>query len=325
MSQYAKLIGSGSALPSNLVSNDELAAKLAAKGIETSDEWIQTRTGIKQRYLAEPGQKTSDLATQAAKNAIENANIDPQSIDLIILATSTPDHVFPSTACIVQSKLGINNGAAFDVQAVCSGFVYALVTADSFIRAGNAKRALVIGAEVFSGILDWEDRGTCVLFGDGAGAFILEASDEPGILAGILNANGSLNHILNTTGQIKNGLVVGDPFLRMDGQAVFKQAITVLEQQAKDVCAKANIELDDLDIMVPHQANIRIINFLSKKLGMSEEKVVATVGEHANTSAASVPLAFDKAYRDGQIHAGQNVLLQGVGGGFTWGSVVLKL
>lgn len=322
---FAKIIGSGSALPSNLVSNDVLSRQLAEKGIETSEEWIVTRTGIKQRYIADEHTKTSDLATEAASRAIADAGIDAHDIDLIVLATSTPDCIFPSTACLVQSKLGIAGGAAFDVQAVCSGFVYALTTADSFIRAGNAKCALVIGAETFSRILDWNDRGTCVLFGDGAGALVLKASEEPGILATQLNADGSFHTILHTEGAIHHGKVVGDPFLRMDGQAVFKKAVTSLEASALAVCEKAGIASDTLDWLVPHQANVRIINSLARKLGLDENKVVVTVDRHANTSAASVPLAFDVARKDGRIKEGDKVLLQGVGGGFTWGSVIVQM
>lgn len=322
---FARIIGSGSALPTNAVSNDVLSQQLAQKGIETSDEWIVTRTGIKQRYIADEQTMTSDLATEAARQAIADAGIDAHSIDLIVLATSTPDYIFPSTACMVQAKLGISGGAAFDVQAVCSGFVYALTTADSFIRAGNAKCALVIGAETFSRILDWQDRGTCVLFGDGAGALVLQASDEPGIIASQLNADGALHTILHTEGSIHHGKVVGDPFLRMDGQAVFKKAVTSLEASALAVCEKAGISSHSLDWMVPHQANVRIINALARKLGLDESKVVVTVDQHANTSAASVPLAFDVARKDGRIKSGDKVLLQGVGGGFTWGSVIVQM
>ncbi|NEN75617.1 ketoacyl-ACP synthase III [Pelistega sp. NLN82] len=322
---FTKIIGSGSALPENVVSNDVLAQQLAEKGIETSDEWIVTRTGIKQRYIADSHIKTSDLATQAAQNAIKEAGIQVEDIDLIIVATSTPDHIFPSTACIVQSKIGNKGAAAFDVQAVCSGFVYALTTADSYIRAGNAKCALVIGAETFSHIIDWQDRSTCVLFGDGAGAFIVKASDEPGILSTQLNADGSLHTILHAEGTICHGKVQGDPFLRMDGQAVFKKAVVSLEQSALEVCKKANIASTDIDWMVPHQANVRIIQSLARKLNIDENKVVITVDHHANTSAASVPLAFDVARKDGRIKSGDKVLLQGVGGGFTWGSVLVQM
>lgn len=325
MHQYAKIIGHGSALPKSAVTNQELADQLAAQGVETSDEWIQSRTGIRQRHIAEAGTQTSDLAVAAAKNALESAGLEPNDIDLIVLATTTPDMIFPSTACIVQAKLGMTNHAmAFDVQAVCSGFVYAVTVADSLIRGGNAKRALVIGAETFTRILDWQDRGTCVLFGDGAGAIILEASAEPGILATQLNADGEFERILHVPGRVSHGAVVGDPFMRMDGQAVFKKAVSLLERSALDVCEKAAISYEEIDWFVPHQANLRIINALGRKLNLPPERVVVTVDKHANTSAASVPLAFDEACRDGRIKAGQSVLLQGVGGGFTWGSVLLR-
>lgn len=322
---YAKIIGSGGYLPPRVVSNDELAADLATRQIETSDTWIVERTGIRQRHIADEGTTTSMLATKAAQAALEDAGIAADEIDLIIVATSTPDFVFPSTACLVQANLGSKGGAAFDVQAVCSGFVYALTTADAFIQAGRAKTALVIGAEVFSGILDWSDRGTCVLFGDGAGAVVLKASDEPGIIAAQLNADGSQMKILSAAGNVSHGKVTGDPFLRMDGQAVFKLAVTSLAKSAKEVCEQAGIGLDEIDWMVPHQANVRIINFLSRKLGVPDDKVVVTVDQHANTSAASVPLAFDAARRDGRIKSGDTVMMQGVGGGFTWGSVLVKM
>src|SRR5690554_252054 len=322
---YATIIGTGGYLPPRVVSNDELAAELATRQIETSDTWITERTGIRQRHIAAPGVTTSQLATRAARQALEDAGVDAAQLDLIIVATSTPDFIFPSTACLVQAELGNKGAAAFDVQAVCSGFVYALATADSFIRAGRATTALVIGAEVFSGILDWNDRSTCVLFGDGAGAVVLQASDEPGILEAQLNADGSQMKILHAAGNVVHGKVTGDPFLRMDGQAVFKLAVTSLAESAKTVCARAGVSLQDIDWMVPHQANVRIINFLGRKLGMPEEKVVVTVDQHANTSAASVPLAFDAARRDGRIKSGDLVLMQGVGGGFTWGSVLARI
>lgn len=323
--QYAKIIGTGSYLPDEVVTNEELAARLAKSGIETSDEWIVSRTGIRQRHIASDNTKTSDLAVRAAQQALERAGKTAADLDLIILATSTPDFVFPSTACLVQAKLGNHGAAAFDVQAVCSGFVYALTTADSFIKAGRAKCALVIGAEVFSRILDWQDRGTCVLFGDGAGAVVLEASDEPGIRAAQLHADGSLTNILCVPGNVANGQVTGDPFLRMDGQAVFKQAVSVLEKSARDTVAQAGLTLDDIDWLIPHQANLRILTFLAKKLGGSMDKLIVTVDQHANTSAASVPLALDQACRDGRIKSGDEVLMQGVGGGFTWGSVVARM
>ncbi|MFW7343831.1 beta-ketoacyl-ACP synthase III [Pollutimonas sp. H1-120] len=322
---YAKIIGSGGYLPSRIVSNDDLAADLATRQIETSDSWIVERTGIRQRHLADAGATTSQLATRAAEIALADAGVTADEIDLIIVATSTPDFVFPSTACLVQANLGAKGGAAFDVQAVCSGFVYALTTADSFIRAGRSKTALVIGAEVFSRILDWNDRSTCVLFGDGAGAVVLRASDEPGIMAAQLNADGSQMKILCAAGNVAHGEVVGDPFLRMDGQSVFKLAVTSLTKSALDVCEQADIRLEDIDWLVPHQANVRIINFLGRHLGVPDEKVVITVDKHANTSAASVPLAFDVARRDGRIKAGDLVMMQGVGGGFTWGSVLVKM
>ncbi|HEU0230618.1 MAG TPA: beta-ketoacyl-ACP synthase III [Burkholderiaceae bacterium] len=322
---YAKIIGSGSYLPPRVVSNDELAADLATRQIETSDTWITERTGIRQRHIAEPGVKTSSLAINAGRAALEHAGVTATDLDLIIVATSTPDFIFPSTACLVQAGLGASGGAAFDVQAVCSGFVYAMITADSFIRSGRARTALVIGAEVFSGILDWNDRGTCVLFGDGAGAVVLRASDEPGISGAKLGADGRQAGILCTAGGISRGKVEGDPFLRMDGQAVFKLAVTVLAQSARDVCEQAGVALSDVDWMIPHQANVRILNMLGRKLGIPTEKIVITLDRHANTSAASVPLAFDVAFRDGRIRAGQQVLMQGVGGGFTWGSLLVRI
>jgi len=322
---YAMIAGSGSFLPERVVSNDELAAELATRNISTSDEWIVERTGIRQRHLAERGVTTSQLATEAAKRALADAGVQAADVDLIIVATSTPDFVFPSTACLVQANLGAKGGAAFDVQAVCSGFVYALSTADAFVRAGRARCALVIGAEVFSSILDWNDRGTCVLFGDGAGAVVLKASDQPGILAAQLHADGSQTKILCAAGNVAYGSVVGDPFLRMDGQAVFKQAVTVLDRSARDVCAEAGVEVSDVDWLIPHQANVRILNFLARKLHVSTEKVVITVDSHANTSAASVPLALDAARRDGRVKPGQLILMQGVGGGFTWGSVLARM
>jgi 3-oxoacyl-[acyl-carrier-protein] synthase-3 len=323
--QYSVIAGSGSYLPPRVVSNDELAAELATRDIVTSDVWIVERTGIRQRHLAERGVTTSELATEAAVRAIENAGLQAADIDLIVVATSTPDYVFPSTACLVQSRLGIKGCAAFDVQAVCSGFVYALTTADSFVRAGRARHALVIGAEVFSRILDWNDRSTCVLFGDGAGAVVLSASDTPGILAAQLHADGSQTKILCAAGNVAYGEVVGDPFLRMDGQAVFKQAVTVLERSARDVCDEAGVSIEDVDLLIPHQANVRILNFLARKLSLPADKLIVTVDSHANTSAASVPLALDVARRDGRARPGHLVLMQGVGGGFTWGSVLARL
>ena len=322
---YAKIIGSGGYLPPRVVSNDELAADLATRQIETSDTWIAERTGIRQRHIADPGVTTSQLAVRAARQALDDAGLSADDIDLIIVATSTPDFIFPSTACLVQAELGNTRAAAFDVQAVCSGFVYALTTADSFIRAGRSGAALVIGAEVFSGILDWNDRSTCVLFGDGAGAVVLRASDEPGIIEAQLSADGSQMKILHAAGNVVGGKVTGDPFLRMDGQAVFKLAVTSLAASAQSVCERGGIRLDEIDWMVPHQANLRIINFLGRKLRLPDEKIVVTVDRHANTSAASVPLALDAARRDGRIKQGDLVLMQGVGGGFTWGSVLARM
>jgi 3-oxoacyl-[acyl-carrier-protein] synthase III len=322
---YARIVGSGGYLPPRVVTNDDLAAELATRQIETSDQWIVERTGIKQRHLADKGMTTSALATQAATLALADAGIDASEVDLIIVATSTPDFVFPSTACLVQANLGNKRAAAFDIQAVCSGFVYGLTTADSFIRAGRARCALVIGAEVFSSILDWSDRSTCVLFGDGAGAVVLKASDTPGIMAAELHADGSQMNILCAAGNVAFGQVTGDPFLRMDGQAVFKQAVTVLDRSARSVTEQAGVQLSEIDWLIPHQANLRILSFLAKKLDIPVEKVVVTVDQHANTSAASIPLAFDVARRDGRIKPGQLILMQGVGGGFTWGSVLVRL
>lgn len=317
---YARVIGTGSYLPGNPVSNNDLAAR----GIDTSDEWIVTRTGIRARHLAEPGTTSSALGLIAAERALEMAGISAAEIDLIIVATSTPDFIFPSTACIIQGKLGNKGAAAFDVQAVCSGFAYALGVADKFIRSGSHRRALVIGAEVFSRILDWDDRGTCVLFGDGAGAVVLEAAEQPGILATALHADGSQFGILNVPGQICNGQVTGDPFLRMDGQAVFKFAVRVLADVAEEVCATAGISAAEVDWLIPHQANIRIIEATGKRLGVERDKVIVSVDHHGNTSAASIPLALDEAVRDGRIQRGHKVLVEGVGGGFAWGAALFE-
>jgi 3-oxoacyl-[acyl-carrier-protein] synthase III len=322
---YTKITGTGSYLPEQCETNDQITVRLGAMGVETSDEWIQTRTGIKQRYIAADNEKTSDLAFYAAQRALLAASLEASQIDLIIVATSTPDVVFPSTACYVQHKLGGRaGGAAFDVQAVCSGFVYALATADALIKQGVANKALVIGAETFSRIMNWNDRTTCVLFGDGAGAVVLEASETPGILACRLHADGSLNHILNTPGQVVNGAVDGSPYLYMDGQAVFKKAVTVLTDVAHEVCEAAQFDLNDLDWLIPHQANTRILSAVGKRLGLREEQTIVTVPQHANTSAASVPLALDVAVKDGRIQAGHSVMFQGVGGGFTWGAALIK-
>lgn len=322
---YSRVLGTGSYLPPDRVTNQELAARLAKDGIETSDEWIVARTGIHARHFAAPDVTTSDLALVAAQRAIEAADVDPQSIDLVIVATSTPDFVFPSTACLLQNKLGIkNNGAAFDVQAVCSGFAYALAAADSFIRTGQHRTALVVGAETFSRILDFKDRTTCVLFGDGAGAVVLLASEEPGILGSALHADGSYSNILCTPGNVNRGVVAGSAFLHMDGQAVFKLAVNVLEKVAVEALSKADLAPEQVDWLIPHQANIRIMTSTCRKLGLPQERMIVTVDEHGNTSAASIPLALDVAVRDGRIKRGQHVLIEGVGGGFTWGASVFR-
>ncbi len=321
--RYSRIAGTGSYLPSRRLSNDELARELAAHGVQTSDEWIVERTGIRARHFADPGVPSSELALRAARQALETAHCKAQDIDLIIVATSTPDMVFPSTACIVQNKLGIHGCAAFDVQAVCSGFIYALTVADAMVRTGSASKALVIGAEVFSRILDFKDRTTCVLFGDGAGAVVLEASDRPGILATELHADGRHVGILCVPGTVAGGQVVGDPLLKMDGQAVFKLAVNVLEKVARSVLDKAGRSEHDIDWLIPHQANIRIMQSTARKLKLTMDKVVVTVDEHGNTSAASIPLALDVAVRSGRIARGDTLLLEGVGGGFTWGAVLL--
>lgn len=326
MRRYARIIGTGSYLPPRRLTNDDLAAELATRGLETSDEWIVERTGIRARHFAAPDVTSSDLALEASRKAIEAAGIDAQDIDLIIVATSTPDMVFPSTAAILQNKLGITNGCpAFDVQAVCSGFVYALTVADSMIQSGAAKRVLVVGSEVFSRILDFNDRTTCVLFGDGAGAVVLEASDEPGILSTELHADGSHVGILCVPGNVSGGNVLGDPLLKMDGQAVFKLAVSVLDKAARATLEKAGLTEADIDWLIPHQANIRIMQSTARKLKLPMDKVVVTVDQHGNTSAASIPLALDHGVRTGQVKKGQTVLLEGVGGGFTWGAVLLKM
>lgn len=322
---YSRIIGTGSYLPPNRVSNSDLAAQLASRGLETSDQWIVERTGIQARHFAAPDVPASGLAVPAAQAALQAAGVTPDDIDLIIVATSTPDMVFPSTAAIVQHKLGMTGCPAFDVQAVCSGFIYALTVADAMLARGAARRALVIGAEVFSRLLDFNDRTTCVLFGDGAGAVVLEASDQPGILATDLHADGQHVDILCVPGHVSGGQVLGQPLLRMDGQAVFKLAVNVLDKAARAVLDKAGKTSADVDWLIPHQANIRIMQGTAKKLGLPPEKVIVTVHEHGNTSAASIPLALDHGVRSGQIKPGQTLLLEGVGGGFTWGAVLLKL
>ena len=316
---FARITGTGSYLPEKVLTNKDLEAL-----VETSDDWIVSRTGIRERHIAADAQFSSDLAVEAARKALDAAGRTSADVDLVIVATSTPDMVFPSSACFVQAKLGITKGAAFDVQAVCSGFVYALATADLYVRAGRHRCALVIGAEVFSRILDWKDRGTCVLFGDGAGAIVLEASDTPGILSSQLHADGAHAGILNTPGHVCGGAVQGDPTLKMDGGAVFKIAVRVLEESARAILAENGLAVADLDAYIPHQANVRIISHVGRKLGLAEAKCIVTVDRHANTSAASVPLALDTAVRDGRVKKGDLVLLQGVGGGFTWGSVLLR-
>ena len=327
MSIFARVAGTGSYLPELRLTNQDLVERLAKSGLETSDEWIKTRSGISARHFAAENELTSDLAVKAAQEALKSAGITSEDLDLIILATSTPDHLggFPSTACVVQDKLGAHTAcAAFDVQAVCAGFTYALAIADAFIRSGSYKKVLVIGAETFSRILNFQDRGTCVLFGDGAGAVVLEASKEAGILSTALHADGSQRDILCVPGRAGNGEVHGSPFMTMDGQAVFKLAVKVLEQVAHEALAKANLKPEQIDWLVPHQANIRIMEGTAKKMGMSMDKVIVTVHEHGNTSAASIPLALDSGVRSGQIKRGQYLLLEGVGGGFAWGAVAIK-
>ena len=326
VSRFARITGTGSYLPPRRITNHDLVADLAQRGVQTSDEWIVERTGIHARHFADEGVTSSDLGLQASLQAIAAAGIAAQDIDLIIVATSTPDMVFPSTAAILQNKLGITNGCpVFDVQAVCSGFVYALTVADAMIRAGNARRALVVGAEVFSRILDFQDRTTCVLFGDGAGAVVLEASDTPGILASDLHADGRYTDILCVPGHVSGGKVLGSPLLTMDGQAVFKLAVGVLEKVAHATLAKAGLDERAIDWLIPHQANIRIMQSTARKLKLPMDKVIVTVHGHGNTSAASIPLALDYGVRSGQVQPGQNVLLEGVGGGFTWGAVLVKM
>ncbi len=317
---YARIAGVGSFLPGQPVSNNDLIQR----GVETNDEWIVTRTGIKARHLADAGCTSSDLALEASRRALESAQIDADELDLIIVATSTPDFIFPSTACLLQAKLGNHGAMAFDVQAVCAGFIYALSIAEKFIRSGSHKKALVVGAEVFSRIIDWNDRSTCVLFGDGSGAVVLEAAEKPGIIATALHADGAHHGILSVPGSVCGGKVIGDPFLRMDGQAVFKFAVRVLADVAKECCAVAGLTSDEIDWLIPHQANIRIIESTGKKLGLGMGKVIVTVDHHGNTSAASIPLALDAAVRDGRVQRGQKILLEGVGGGFTWGAVLLE-
>ena len=328
MSKYTRIVGTGSCLPPRRVSNQDMTALLAARGLDTSDEWIVSRSGISARHFADDGVLSSDLGATAARQALDMAGLKPDDIDLIIVATSTPDFLggFPSTACVVQRKLGITNDcAALDVQAVCSGFVYAMSVADNFIRCGMHKRVLVIGSEVFSRILDFNDRTTCVLFGDGAGAVVLAASNEPGVLATRLHADGRHADILCVPGAVQGGAIAGSAYLYMDGQAVFKLAVSVLEKVANEVLQIAGMEASQIDWLIPHQANIRIMQGTAKKLGLPMEKMVVTVDQHGNTSAASIPLALDVAMRDGRIKAGQHIMLEAVGGGFTWGAVLARI
>ncbi|UJP02919.1 MAG: ketoacyl-ACP synthase III [Nitrosomonas sp.] len=316
---YSRITGTGSYLPEKILTNLDLE-----RIVDTSDEWIRTRTGITQRHIAGEDQVASDLALYACQNAMQAAGVTGQDIDLIIVATTTPDMIFPSTACILQNKLGIENCPAFDVQAVCSGFVYALATADMFVSSGKCRNALVVGSEIYSKIMDWNDRSTCVLFGDGAGAVVLSQSDQPGILSTHLHASGSHSNILSAPGSISGGKVQGTPYINMEGNAVFKFAVKVLEEVVQEAVAKNNLQSTDIDWLIPHQANIRIIQSTAKKLGLPMDKVVVAVDKHGNTSAASIPLALDMAVRDGRIQRDQLVLLEGVGGGFTWGAVLLR-
>ena len=320
MTVWSRIVGTGSYLPARCVTNADLA-----RTMETSDEWIQARTGIRQRHIAAEGQSSSDLALEASRAALASAGMQASDIDLIIVATSTPDFIFPSTACLLQSKLGAKGAPAFDVQAVCSGFVYGLTIADKFIRSGQYKSALVVGAEVFSRILDWNDRSTAVLFGDGAGAVVLKADSGPGIMASALHADGSQSGIHSVPGSICGGKVIGSPFLQMDGQAVFKFAVRVLEEVGRETLAQCGLVAGDIDWLIPHQANVRILEATAKRFGLDRSKLVVTVDQHANTSAASVPLALDCAIRDGRVKPGHKIMLQGVGGGFTWGAVLVQM
>lgn len=318
---FSRIMATGSYLPDKILTNHDLEDI-----VDTTDQWITERTGIKQRHIVADDQSTCDLAEFAARNALEAADIDPQSIDLIIVATTTPDRVFPSTACLLQQRLDIHGCPAFDVQAVCTGFVYALDIADKYIKTGAAKRALVIGAETLSRIVDWTDRSTCVLFADGAGAVIIEASEEPGILSTHIHADGSFAELLTTNGGITDVGPDGldNILIEMKGNEVFKMAVNTLGRIVDETLSANNMQKSDIDWLVPHQANIRIINATAKKLKMSTDHVVTTVQNHGNTSAASVPLALDTAVRDGRIKRGETILLEAFGGGFTWGSALIK-
>jgi 3-oxoacyl-[acyl-carrier-protein] synthase-3 len=317
---WSRIVGTGSYLPPRIVKNDEFAKRL-----DTSDEWIRERTGIAERRIAEESQSSSDLALEASRAALAAAQVSPGDIDLIIVATSTPDYVFPSTACLLQAKLGIRNSPAFDVQAVCSGFVYALATADRFIRSGMNRRALVVGTEVFSRIMDWNDRATCVLFGDGAGAVVLAAGEKPGIHACVLHADGSYANILSVPGNVCGGRITGSPYLQMQGNQVFKLAVKVLDEVARETLKAADMTVADVDWLIPHQANVRILEATARKLGLPRERLVVTVDKHGNTSAASIPLALDEYVRAGKIRPGHRVMLEGVGGGFTWGAALATM
>ena len=317
---YSRIAGTGSYLPPRVMTNDDFAARL-----ETSDAWIRERTGIVQRHIADESQASSDLALEASRRALQAAGVAASELDLIIVATSTPDFIFPSTACLLQAKLGVKGCAAFDVQAVCSGFVYALATADSFVKNNIYKKVLVVGAEVFSRILDWNDRATCVLFGDGAGAVVLAADSKPGIHASVLHADGSQVGLLSVPGNVCRGHITGSPFLQMNGQGVFKYAVKVLDEVARETVSAAGMTLADVDWLIPHQANVRILDATARRLGIAPEKLVVTVDHHGNTSAASVPLALDEFVRAGKIRSGHRVLMQGVGGGFTWGATLATL
>jgi 3-oxoacyl-[acyl-carrier-protein] synthase-3 len=316
---YSRIVGTGGYLPEKVLTNRDLETR-----IDTTDEWIYTRTGIRQRHIAADGESTSDLALQASRKALAAAGITPADLDLIVVATTTPDMVFPSTACLLQAKLGARHCPAFDVQAVCSGFIYGVSTADHFVRSGQYRHVLVVGAETYSRILDWTDRGTCVLFGDGAGAVVLRRDNAPGILTTRLHADGAYADMLAVPGTVCGGKVSGRPLLKMDGQGVFRFAVKVLDDIVDETLAASGMQKTDIDWLVPHQANIRIIQATARKLGMSMEKIVVTVDRHANTSAASIPLALDEAVRDGRIRAGQHVLMEAIGGGFTWGAVLAK-
>jgi 3-oxoacyl-[acyl-carrier-protein] synthase-3 len=325
MNMYSRIAGTGSFLPQKVLSNQDLEAM-----VETSDQWIQERTGIRKRHIAASDQTTCDLAEQAARRALEAADRTPEDLDLIIVATTTPDKIFPSTACLLQQRLGNHGCAAFDIQAVCTGFVYAMGVADKFIKTGAARTALVVGAETLSRIVDWTDRGTCILFGDGSGAVVMEASEEPGILSTHLHADGAYEELLHVPGGISRGFDVetepgADPhFMQMKGNEVFKMAVNTLGRIVDETLAANDMKKADIDWLVPHQANIRIIKATARKLSMDMDNVVVTVGEHGNTSAASVPLALDTAVRDGRIKRGETLLLEAFGGGFTWGSILLK-